>query len=219
MGSFFLPDEDCAAHGCSESNNGCIAQARSEALARMRTLLHRQRGKLHVARRTLKPTLNKADIIAKIIAALAGELDGLERSARAAHGVATDSESKAENKYDTRGLEASYLAHGQSRQAIEVMQAIQQFETLPVREFAADDAIHVGALVELEPESKRKGERTICFIGPAAGGTEIECEGREVLVITLHSPMGGQLVGLKRGGTLQIPVTGKGDRYRVAAVS
>ena len=30
---------------------------------------------------------------------------------------ATNEENKAEDKYDTRGLEASYLAHGQSKAA------------------------------------------------------------------------------------------------------
>ena len=162
--------------------------------------------------------MNKGAIIGKIIAALAEELKGYERSARAAHDVATDKESKAENKYDTRGLEASYLAHGQSRQAIEVMQAMQQYETLPPREFARDEAIHIGALVELELDSKKKVERTTCFIGPSAGGTEIHSEGRDVLVITPHSPIGRQLIGLKRGGRLQIPPDGKGESYRVAAV-
>ena len=180
--------------------------------------MHLNREGHHFPPHHLPPILNKSAIIGKIIAALAEELKGYERSARAAHDVATDKESKAENKYDTRGLEASYLAHGQSRQAIEVMQAMQQYEALPPREFARDEAIHIGALVELELESKKKVERTTCFIGPSAGGTEIHSEGRDVLVITPHSPMGRQLIGLKRGGRLQIPPDGKGESYRVAAV-
>lgn len=163
--------------------------------------------------------MNKRAIIGKIIAVLATELQGYERSARAAHDVATDKESKAENKYDTRGLEASYLAHGQSRQAIEVMQAMQQYETVPLREFALDEAIHIGALVGLEFGSGKKGGSAIYFVGPCAGGTEIQSEGRDVLVITPHSPMGRQLIGLKRGEHLQIQVSGKGESYRVASVS
>ena len=163
--------------------------------------------------------MNKRAIIGKIIAALAAELEGYARSARAAHDVATDEQSKAENKYDTRGLEASYLAHGQSRQATEIMQAMQQYETLPLREFAPDEAIHIGALVELELGFGKKGGRATYFIGPCAGGTEIHSEGRDALVITPHSPMGRQLVGLKRGERLQIQVSGKSDSYRVASVS
>ncbi len=139
--------------------------------------------------------VDKRGIVQKIIAALAAELEGYARSARSAHAEATDEQSKAENKYDTRGLEASYLARGQSRQAAEVMQAMQQYEALAMREFAAGEAIDVGAVVELE----RKGERTVYFVGPRAGGTEVESEGLAVLVITPQSPMGRQLVGRKEG--------------------
>ena len=57
--------------------------------------------------------------VAQIIAALTSELDGYKRSARSAHEEATSEQSKAENKYDTRGLEAAYLAGAQSRQAAE----------------------------------------------------------------------------------------------------
>ena len=75
--------------------------------------------------------LNKRIIVDKIIATLAAELEGYARSARAALEGATDEQNKAENKYDTRGLEASYLARGQSAQATEVT-AVNQ--SLPPKE-------------------------------------------------------------------------------------
>lgn len=159
--------------------------------------------------------LNKNAIIRKIIATLAAELEGYTRSARAAFADATDEQSKAENKYDTRGLESSYLARGQSRQALEVMQAMQQYESLAVRQFAPQEPINIGAVVELE----RQGERIFYFVGPGAGGTGIDCEGQAVLVITPQSPIGRQLVGRKRGERLRIQVGGASDSYRVSAVS
>jgi hypothetical protein len=159
--------------------------------------------------------LNKDAIIREIIAVLAAELEGYTRSVRTAHEYATDEQCKAENKYDTRGLESSYLAIGQSRQAVDVLQAMQQFKSLVVRQFAPQEPIHIGALVELE----RKGERIAYFIGPSAGGTEVTCEGREVLVITPHSPMGQQLIGRKQGERLQIKAGGTSDSHRVASVA
>ena len=146
--------------------------------------------------------LNKRIIIEGIVAALTRELEGYMRSAKAAHAEATDEQSKAENKYDTRGLEASYLARGQSRQALEVLQAIQAYQTLPLRAFSSHEPIDVGAVVELEHSS----ERACYFIGPRAGGTEVECEGAEVLVITPQSPMGQQLVGRKQGEHVEIQI-------------
>ena len=159
--------------------------------------------------------MNKAAIIAKIVEVLNGELEGYARSARAAHEYATDEQCKAENKYDTRGLESSYLARGQSRQAAEVVQAMQQFGALVPREFVSGEPIHVGAVVELE----RKGERMTYFVGPGAGGTEVLCEGREVMVITPNSPLGQQLIGRKQGERVEIGTGRAGVSYRVASVS
>ena len=43
-------------------------------------------------------------------------LDRLTRAAKESQQAATDPDSKAESKYDTRNLEASYLAVGQAKQ-------------------------------------------------------------------------------------------------------
>lgn len=137
------------------------------------------------------------------------------RSVREAHAGATDEQSKAENKYDTRGLEAGYLARGQSHQAAEVMQAMQRYETLPLWEFAAQEPIGLGAVVELE----REGERTMYFVGPMAGGVEVASEGQSVQVITPQSPMGQQLVGHRQGERLKIQIGGTSASYRIVAVT
>lgn len=160
-------------------------------------------------------TLDKRAIVEKIIAALAAELAGYERSARAAHAEATDEQSKAENKYDTRGLEASYLAQGQSRQAAEIAQAMQQYESLPTTPFPANAPVQVGALVELQ----RGRERTVYFIGPRAGGTEVESDGETILVITPQSPIGLHLMGQRQGAQFAIQLGRTVDTCRIAAVS
>jgi transcription elongation GreA/GreB family factor len=158
--------------------------------------------------------VKKRELIKKIIAQLAAELELYSRAARAAHAEATHEQSKAENKYDTRGLEASYLARGQSRQAAEIAHAIKQFESLAIREYGSKEAIDVGALVELE----MKGERSLYFMGPCAGGTEIVHGKKEILVITPQSPLGQQLVGKLQGDRLTLEIGGSRDSYHVLAV-
>jgi transcription elongation GreA/GreB family factor len=159
--------------------------------------------------------VNKQEIIREIIAQLASELELLAKAARAAHSEATHESSKAENKYDTRGLEASYLARGQSKQAAEAAQAIADFEKLPLRNFTAADEIDIGALVIAE---SRK-ERTAYFIGPRGGGTEVKHAGQEVLVITPRSPLGQQLVGRKQGDKIQMEIAGARTELRISSVS
>lgn len=152
--------------------------------------------------------MDKRALVDLIIAHLTAELGRFANAARSAQAEATNEQSKAENKYDTRGLEASYLAHGQSRQARETEVARQQFANLTLRAFGARDAIDLGALVELEG--------TLYFIGPSAGGTEVMHEGREVLVITPQSPLGQELIGKRRGDRV---AGGPGKKRLIAAVS
>lgn len=158
--------------------------------------------------------MNKRMLIKKIVAKLTDELELYFRAAHAAHAEATHEQSKAENKYDTRGLEASYLARGQSKQAAELRLAIADFDKLEARKFGTGDGIDVGALVELE----QRGERTFYFIGPRAGGTEVVQDKREVLIITPKSPLGEQLQGKKQGERLQLMIAGVRDEYVVIGV-
>lgn len=159
--------------------------------------------------------VNKAALVQKIIAQLAAELEGYAQSARSAHAEATDEQSKAENKYDTRGLEASYLARGQSRQAAETAEALEQFAALPLRDFGPGEPIDLGALVELETKAG-----TACyFIGPRAGGMEVAQGRREVLVITPQSPLGQQLVGKQQGEQWDMQLAGRRNACRVVSVA
>lgn len=144
--------------------------------------------------------MNKRAIIQKIVARLTEELAVYFRAAHASRTEATHEQNKAESKYDTRGLEASYLARGQSRQAAELEAAIAEFEKLGAKNFSTGDAIAVGALVELE----HGGEKSFYFLGPRAGGTEVVHDKKEILVITPQSPLGEQLMGKKTGDQPQL---------------
>ncbi len=142
--------------------------------------------------------MNKRAVLKKIVAKLTDELEVYFRAAQFARAEATHEQNKAEHKYDTRGLEASYLARGQSRQAAEIEAAIAEFEKLGAKKFGDGDGINVGALVELE----QGGEKSFYFLGPKAGGTEVIHDRKEILVITPQSPLGEQLAGKKTGDNL-----------------
>lgn len=157
--------------------------------------------------------LNKQEVLDRIVAQLGSDLEVYLRAAKAAQFEATDEQSKAENKYDTRGLEASYLARGQSRQAADTEQAILQFQGLAGRGFGAADPIDLGALVELKAANGRG--RMLFFVGPSMGGTEVVLEGEEITVITPASPLGQQLAGHKVGDRVKLP---SGEERRISGV-
>lgn len=158
--------------------------------------------------------MNKRAIIKKITSKLAEELGVYLRAAQFSRAEATHEQNKAESKYDTRGLEASYLARGQSRQAAELEAAINEFSKLTARKFATDEAIALGALVALDQD----GESSHYFLGPRAGGTEVIHEKTEVLVITPQSPLGEQLAGKKAGQVMQLKLGKDVRRAKIISV-
>ena len=158
--------------------------------------------------------MNKRAIIQKIAAKLVEELEVYFRAAQFSRAEATHEQSKAESKYDTRGLEASYLAHGQSKQAAELEAAIVEFEKLAAGKLAVNGSIDIGSLVELETG----GESSFYFVGPRAGGTEVIHDRKEILVITPQSPLGEQLVGKKAGDTPQLKFGGETRAAKIVKV-
>jgi transcription elongation GreA/GreB family factor len=149
--------------------------------------------------------MTKRLVIQKIIETLQSEMETYVRAAKFSHAEATAEENRAENKYDTRGLEASYLAAGQANKIVEIEESIAAFDALRERKFNEADGIDIGALIEISQD----GERAHYFIGPSAGGIEIKTRGTEVLVITPQSPLGSQLKGAKQGAKIKINLAGR----------
>jgi hypothetical protein len=158
--------------------------------------------------------VKKQKLVQKIIDRLREDLALYHKAADAARAEATHEQSKAEHKYDTRGLEASYLARGQSRQAAELAAAIEKFEKLAVRDFAADDPIDAGAALELQGTR----ETNFYFIGPRGGGTEVVHDKKEFLVITPESPLGAQLIGKKQGEKCRLDIGGQKQEFKIANI-
>lgn len=160
-------------------------------------------------------SVNKQAVLTKIIARLTDELALYHKAARSAHAEATHEQSKPENKYDTRGLEASYLARGQARQVAELEQSLHEFRGLLGKDFIPTAPVEVGALVQLVAGR----ERNFYFFGPRSGGTEVEHDGHEITVITPQSPLGAQLLGHRAGERLMLDLGGARREFRVASVS
>jgi transcription elongation GreA/GreB family factor len=114
---------------------------------------------------------------------------------------ATDEENRSEDKYDMRSQSAAYLAAGQAKLATELGAAIGAYQTLALPAFGPRDAIATGALVTLEVG----GEPAVYFLGPHRGGLEVVIGGQTVVVVTVASPLGRQLVGRHLGESVMLP--------------
>jgi transcription elongation GreA/GreB family factor len=136
---------------------------------------------------------NKQALHQLILAELKSRYDLASAAALQAYETATHEENVAENKYDTLGLEASYLAEGQSRRVAEAEREIKSFERLSIREFNEDDSVQFAACVGLRELSSQALMEV--FLSPVAGGVRIEFEGRQILLVTDQAPLGKALLG------------------------
>ncbi len=116
--------------------------------------------------------------------------------------AATGDDTKAESKYDTRGLEASYLAAGQAEQADELSRAVTLLESAEFPDFDFDDPIGQGALVEVEKEN----EILYFLLAPAGGGLAMETEeGETITILGPAAPLRAQLEGKRFGEVIDEP--------------
>lgn len=149
--------------------------------------------------------MQKTKVLSLIVEKLQADLTVANEAVRAAHEQATHAETQAKSQYDTFALEASYLAHGQSKRVEELSVALGRYQTLLLRDFSANSRIALTALVTLENEN---GDERIVFLGPDAGGQKVMCEGKRVVIVTPGAPLGEALLGKRVGDSIEV----QGDR-------
>ncbi len=153
--------------------------------------------------------IDRSRLRTAILERLQADFEMQVRAALLARDEATNEESRAEGKYDTRGQEAAYLAEGQARAASELQASIAQFRDLVFP--APGDTAAVGHLITLGA-----GDKTdLYLLGPRSGGLEVTLDDLNILVVTPASPLGRQLLGARIGTMVTLP----GRPPRVLAVT
>ena len=144
--------------------------------------------------------MEKAEIAAQIIATLQRDLKTAREAARAPVAAATDPGSKAENKYDTRTLEASYLARGQAFRVEELTEALADWVAFIPARHPAGEPVRPGALIRVR---EADGEAWY-LMGPSCGGMEIRTGQGTAVIITSRSPLGQKLAGRRVGARIEL---------------
>ena len=168
---FFEPERSIADFNCETTGESCIAHG----------------------------PMDKAALVAAAIADVEATLRRQRGANRQASEGATDSESRAESKWDTGGLEASYLARGYARQFEESAGRLQQLRNYRPVSFS-DRPISQGALVQCDT-----GGQPFWIFLLDCGGLELNFEGREVTFISQYSPLGQALQNKREGDAFSVP--------------
>lgn len=138
--------------------------------------------------------LDKQYIKNQIIALLAQRIDELTEVVSSSTSAATEGDNKQESKYDTRAIEASYLA-GAQKARLEVLRSeLSLMKLLNV----SDDSllIKVGSLVKV---LKNQEIEQYFFFTPKTGGEKILVDGVIVLSLAMTNPLAREFVGLDVG--------------------
>lgn len=147
--------------------------------------------------------MDKRELLRKFVEAIGADLAVLTQAAIHAHEAATHAESKAEDQYDTRGLEASYLAGAQSKRAMELEEMRNLYQHVQVKTFGESIPIAATAIVELEDED---GKRVRYLMMPKGGGLSAVQDGHTYHVVTPQSPLGEAMMGKTLGDSIEVTV-------------
>ncbi|MCF6281061.1 MAG: GreA/GreB family elongation factor [Candidatus Polarisedimenticolaceae bacterium] len=160
--------------------------------------------------------MNKSDVLEQILTALRTDFATLQKAVEVAKESATNKENIAENKYDTLGLEASYLAHGQAKRALEIERALRSYEAIPAHMLQQPcQGVAISSLVELEDQN---GARRWLWLGNEAGGLKFSFDGKEGIIVTPQSPLGGALMGREVGEIFDLRVADSLVEYEVVTL-
>jgi transcription elongation GreA/GreB family factor len=151
----------------------------------------------------------------QVLERLTDDLLQAEQAVRAAHETATHEENIAENKYDTLGLEAAYLATGQARRAEAIHQAMASWRRFRPLPYDASIGIQLGALVCLVDADDRQQQ---FFLGPYGGSMKLVSGARPVQVISSEAPLGKAMLGKCEGDEVSIQVASIRQQFEVLRV-
>jgi transcription elongation GreA/GreB family factor len=151
----------------------------------------------------------------QVLERLADDLLQAEEAVRAAHETATHEENIAENKYDTLGLEAAYLATGQARRAEAIRQAMAHWCRLRPRPYDAAKGIQLGSLVFLVNSDEKQQQ---IFLGPDGGSMKLSSSAQLVQVISSEAPLGRAMLGKCEGDEVSIQVASIRQQFEVLRV-
>lgn len=158
--------------------------------------------------------MNKKALIQYITRQIAQELAAITQAAKNTYDIATHEDNKPENKYDTRGLEASYLAGAQAKRVNDMKEVLAIFENLPIKDFSNGQAIERTALVEVNHNDKV----SFVLIMPKGGGQSVSFEGKSVQVITAESPLGRSLIGRRTGDFIEVEAGSVQREYEILSI-
>jgi transcription elongation GreA/GreB family factor len=160
---------------------------------------------------------DKRSLMQAVLAAIDAECATIASSVNVATDGATSEESKPEGKYDTRALEASYLAGAQAERLRELRASREFLANLPIKNFGPDDPIGPSAIVALKYQQQSQ-QKLFYFILPQGGGHIVTNAQQKITTLTPQSPLGRAINGKQVGDEIAVETRGEERIYEIFRV-
>ena len=158
--------------------------------------------------------IDKKKIVEVLIEKLNSELKEVESAARSTRDLATADDLKSEGKYDTRAIEASYLASAQNKRVEEIKLDIQMLEDLEVHVETTSSKLQLGSLGLISCN----GQERLYFISSTSGGSMLMIDNNPILVISVFSPIGDAALGLGAGESFEVETPKETRQYEIREI-
>ena len=156
--------------------------------------------------------MNKAAVLEYLKDQLQTEFEKAKLAFETSRGHATNQELKSEGKYDTRSIEAGYLAGAQKVRVDELENDIKLLDEIDLT--LSSDTVSVGSLVEIEHNNMTR----TYFISSTSGGTMIKDGNKVILIISAFSPIGAEVIGLSIGDSFEVEIQGNLREYSLKSI-
>ncbi len=149
------------------------------------------------------PNLERDDVLLALRDCLRDRLARAQEAVQQAFDAATHEEARAENKYDTRALEQSYLSAGQTERVTTLRRQLTALHhlSLPAGPF---ELVVPGAMVEVELEDARGTVERTLLVLPLDVGEAVEVAGATVHVVGMEAPLAKALHGREVGDEVRV---------------
>lgn len=157
--------------------------------------------------------IDKVKILHELTSRVQKDLDQAKEALSTARQHASEEGLKAEGKYDTRSIEAGYLAGALQ---VRVTELEQEMALLGEISFEFDyHQLSIGSLAEIELNQNRR----FYFISSTSGGSLINIDNCPILVISAFSPIAAAAIGLTVGDTFEVEINAQTREYKIISIS
>ncbi len=161
--------------------------------------------------------MDKKKILQSFIQIIEEQLLTAIQSQKTTVAYVTDEDNKPENEYDTRGLEASYLARGQAERVADLKECLSVYKNTEIINFKSGSPIGNTALIELLDLDESSSHKTLLLM-PIGGGLQLSDNNKTIQTVTATSPIGQAILKKKVGDLITYSVKNQIKEFEIISV-